>query len=307
MGVIKGDRLAASDKLSQLSPLAAGHYSLFLSNSRITDDFGRFHLFYHRIWVEAFARRLELAQLGRTVDVVTLDMVRGWFAEYIEAGLVRVYESHGSEWAEWTNWQRKPKSKERFHRAPEPPESRHKHSAACGRTAKAWAKDAGADARQPSRQPPGQTRVPEIEAPEDARLPQGLPTSSAPSSPSAPSPSTELVVVSGDGAGGTADDDDGRGARRPDECPVCGVVALRVGVERDHWFCGDKRGGCGGRFEGRQVVDMWALVAEAMRLGQPTYRAYRESWHRRLRQGTRVEAMLLELNDGSMRIPGPPL
>jgi hypothetical protein len=135
MGVIKGDLLAKSDKLSQVSATASGHYSAFLTNARITDDFGRVHLFFHGIWVSAFERRLELAERGEKRDPVTLKMVRDWFREYEEAGLLKTYEVGGRFWAEWTNWQRKPASKERFHRAPEPPWSVHEHSPACVRTA----------------------------------------------------------------------------------------------------------------------------------------------------------------------------
>jgi hypothetical protein len=102
---------------------------------------------------------------------------------------------------------------------------------------------------------------------------------------------------------GTADDDGGR----PQACPICGVQALFLGDEGDHRFCGDQRGGCKARFTLRELEDLRALIAAAVEVGVPTYRAHHESWHRRLKAGVHLVQLIDELRNGEFRIPGPPL
>lgn len=134
MGVIKGDLLSESDKLAECSLVAAGFYSLFLANSEITDDFGRFRLLPELLLAKAFAKRLDRGKRD-----VTAKRIMEWFGEYERVGLIRTWKHDGSTWAEWTNWQAKPPSKRRFHRAPEPPWSDHEHSTTCSQSGSRWA------------------------------------------------------------------------------------------------------------------------------------------------------------------------
>lgn len=132
MGIVKGDKLSESDKLAQCSLLAAGYYTWFMTSEQ-TDDFGRGRLHPAILWSKVFAKRIEA---GRTD--VTVARVAGWFREYEEVGLIRVYECDGSTWFEWVKWHPKAPSKRRYHRAPEPPDSSHTHSTLCSQSGSRW-------------------------------------------------------------------------------------------------------------------------------------------------------------------------
>lgn len=135
MAVVKGDKLAGSDKLARCEYTAALAYAWFISNQGVTDDFGRGRLAPHSLWTKVFEKRIEAGVLD-----ITPEMIRGWFDEYHRVGLIRVYRtggtagSGGERWFEWVNFQGVPPSHRRFHRAPEPPWSAHEHAHRCSRS-----------------------------------------------------------------------------------------------------------------------------------------------------------------------------
>lgn len=115
--------------------MAAGFYSWFISNQAATDDFGRGRLAPASLWAKVFEKRID-----RGMTDVTPQLVAVWFGEWERVGLVRLYLWGGEAWFEWVNFQGVPPTKQRYHRAPEPPWGSHECSHRCQRSAKKFSK-----------------------------------------------------------------------------------------------------------------------------------------------------------------------
>jgi hypothetical protein len=131
VAIVKGDRLSASEKLATCELMAAGFYSWFISNQAVTDDFGRGRLAPATLWAKVFEKRID-----RGLSDVTPGMVLSWFSEWERVGLVRVYVCGDEVWFEWVKFQGVPPTKQRYHRAPEPPWSAHACVHRCQRSGK---------------------------------------------------------------------------------------------------------------------------------------------------------------------------
>ena len=135
MAIVKGDLLSGSEKLARCELLAAGFYGWFISNQAATDDFGRGRLAPAGLWAKVFEKRID-----RGLVDVTPALIAAWFAEWERVGLVRVYLWSGEVWFEWVKFQGVAPTKQRYHRAPEPPWSSHVCVYRCQRSAKKYPK-----------------------------------------------------------------------------------------------------------------------------------------------------------------------
>jgi hypothetical protein len=182
MAIVKGRKLNNSQKLEAVAAdddRAASEYAHL--SATLSDDWGRFKMSPRRILADAYEYRPKVNEL----------MVGDWLAIYEKHQLLRTYTVDGRLWAEWTNWQGQAPSQRRYHHAPEPPWSSHKHSGHC-RLRGDSRSDPAADSPTPTRhlQPerpavlaiPLEPVVPAVPAvPVETDIPSGL--ARAPASP----------------------------------------------------------------------------------------------------------------------------
>jgi hypothetical protein len=135
VAIVKGDLLSGSTKLATCELLAAGFYSWFISNQAATDDFGRGRLAPASLWAKVFEKRIDSGMTD-----VTPALIVDWFAEWERVGLVKLYHWGGEVWFEWVKFQGVAPTKQRYHRAPEPPGSNHTCSHRCSRSGKKFSK-----------------------------------------------------------------------------------------------------------------------------------------------------------------------
>jgi hypothetical protein len=134
VGVVRGDRIGDSRKLSECKPAEQDAYARLVAT--LPDDFGRFRLSWPLI-VGAMYPRLEDSGKVRSA-------AERWkrFVGVFEArGLLRSWEVDGVRYAELTGW--KPRKNPVYHRTPEPPWKGHEHTGWCLSSAITRQKNAG--------------------------------------------------------------------------------------------------------------------------------------------------------------------
>jgi hypothetical protein len=122
--IVRGDRLAESQRVNRLSLTHAGLWALLLSNPKAIDDFGLLRWEAASIIQALFLRRLP----------TPLRAVQSFMAAVEELGLVATYTVDGILFAEVRAWSGVESARRRFHRCPLPPWSRHDCVAACAKS-----------------------------------------------------------------------------------------------------------------------------------------------------------------------------
>ena len=113
--IIRGDRLAESERVNGLSLMHAGLWALLLSNPKLVDDFGCLRWSAAQLVATLFPRRQP------TPARAVLSFMRA--AE--KANLVEVYSVDGQDFAAVRNWCGVEPARRQYHRAPLPPSSTH--------------------------------------------------------------------------------------------------------------------------------------------------------------------------------------
>jgi hypothetical protein len=130
MGVVRGDRIAESQKLNRCSVDAQDFYGRFVD--LVPDDFGRFRRTVAHVFVRMYPRREPTPAALRRVGHLMAELER--------EGLWAPWEVDGVTFAQLTNYT---PTGNRWHRTPEPPGTFHVHQGACLPTAIHRAKEWG--------------------------------------------------------------------------------------------------------------------------------------------------------------------
>jgi hypothetical protein len=162
--IVRGDRLAESERVNRLRLDHAGMWALVLSNPRLVDDFGLLR------WDAAFV----VTALFPRRTPAPLRAVRSFMKAVEELGLVATFEVERVRFAEVWAWSSTEPAKRRWHRSPLPPWRKHESTAVCAksgaRLAVTWKQELSHDSAR--------TNAPDVDP--DVDPPFGSPTSSGP-------------------------------------------------------------------------------------------------------------------------------
>lgn len=113
--IVRGDRLAESERVNGLSLTHAGLWALLLSNPKLVDDFGCLRWSAAQLVATLFPRR----------QPTPARAVRSFMRTADKAGLVEVYRVDGQDFAAVRNWCGVEAARRQYHRAPLPQSSTH--------------------------------------------------------------------------------------------------------------------------------------------------------------------------------------
>ena len=220
--IVRGDRLAESERVNRLSLAHAGLWALVLSNPKLLDDFGCMRWSEAQVVATVFPRRHPSPRRA----------VRSFMRAVEDAGLIEVHSVEGQDFAAVRNWCGVEPARRKYHRAPLPPSSTH----VCGEhpCARDGARVASLWRQGPIAETPRDDD--RMEAREDTRL--SVP--SVPPAPSGPPGSTNdgRIELKAEGRRPS-----GKANGRTCEIGDCGLPA--VGATSGHYRCAvhDDEGG----------------------------------------------------------------
>lgn len=225
--IVRGDRLAESERVNRLRLADAGLWALLLASPRAVDDFGIVRWEPAHIVTALFPRR----------SPAPLRAVRSFMEAVEEVGLVATYEADGVTFAEIRAWSGVEPAKRRWHRSPLPSWKKHECVAACRksyeRVALAWHQGFSPEKPRADAPDADPDADPDVDAPFGSSVPPVPPVPSVPSVPPVP------PVLSGSAGNGAGDQGSGeeealntepRGGTEPE--PQLGVESSTEVAER---------------------------------------------------------------------------